>query len=174
MNYMIIQLGDLQYTCEKDRDEIIRNTLIPSANEILTDFENYLKAPSTYEKNDKFKIDEIMKIFSAIGIKMSADLVKEYLLNYTSSLFCYGTQVLENTEYDSYLREWLGSENKWKLIYRASEHNYTSKSFHEYCDDKEPTLIVIKSNGGWIFGGYTTQSWNGFGIDYDIVIINRY
>ena len=174
MNYMIIQLGDLQYNCEKDRDEIIRNTLIPSANEILTDFENYLKDPSKYVKNDKLKIDDITNIFSLIGIEMYADLVKEYLLNYTSSLFCYGTQVLENSEYDSYLREWLGNDYKWKLIYGASEHNYTAKSFHEYCDDKEPTLIVIKSSGGWIFGGYTTQSWNGFGIDYDIVIINRY
>ena len=107
MNYMIIQLGDLQYNSENNRYEIIRDTSTPSANEILTDFENYLKAPSTYEKNDNLKIDDITNIFSVIGIDTSADLVKEYLLNYTNSLFCYGTQVLENTEYDDKLREWL-------------------------------------------------------------------
>ena len=67
------------------------------------------------------------------------------------------TQIV-NKQYDSYLREWAG-DYKWRLIYRASEHDYTAKSFHEYCDDKGPTLIVIKSNGGDIFGGYTTQSW---------------
>ena len=67
------------------------------------------------------------------------------------------TQIV-NQQYDTILREWFG-DNKWKLLYRASEHGYTSQSFHEYCDDKGPTLIVIKSSKGWIFGGYTTQSW---------------
>ena len=67
---------------------------------------------------------------------------------------------LVNQQYDYKLREWTG-DYKWRLLYRASEHNYTAKSFHECCDDKGPTLIVIKSSGGWIFGGYTTQSWSG-------------
>ena len=38
-----------------------------------------------------------------------------------------------------------------------SEHGYSAKSFHEYCDNKGPTLMVVKSSGGWIFGGYTTN-----------------
>ena len=88
------------------------------------------------------------------------------------------SELLPNTQlvdmkYDKCLKEWLGSENNWKLIYRASEHDYTARSFHEYCDDKGPTLIVIKSSEGWIFGGYTTQSWSGVGIDYDRMIMNR-
>ena len=67
------------------------------------------------------------------------------------------TQLVKR-QYDTILREWCG-DYKWKLLYRSSEHDYTGKSFHKYCDDKGPTLIVIKSSGGWIFGGYTTQSW---------------
>ena len=162
-----IKLGDLKYNSENNRYQVIINTSTPSANEVLNDFENYLKAPSTYEKNDNLKIDNITNIFSVIGIDTSADLVKEYLLNYTNSLFCYGTQVLENTEYDSKLREWSG-DYKLKLLYRASEHGYTGRSFHEYRNDKGPTLIMIKSDGGWIFGGYTTQSWSGECIYYDM------
>ncbi len=73
-----------------------------------------------------------------------------------------GSTILLDTQYDSYLREWLGNDIKWKLLYRASEHEYTASSFHECCDDKGPTLVVIKSSGGWIFGGYTTQSWKCF------------
>ena len=72
-------------------------------------------------------------------------------------------------QYDSYLREWLGDDYKWKLLYRASEHEYTAESFHGCCDDKGPTLIVIKSDGGWIFGGYTTRSWSGYGIYNDMI-----
>ena len=73
------------------------------------------------------------------------------------------TQIV-NKEYDSYLREWLGNNHKWKLIYRASEHGYSGESFHQCCDDKGPTLVIIRSIDGWIFGGYTTQSWSREGI----------
>ena len=90
----------------------------------------------------------------------------------TPSKFLVGSKLVSE-QYDDILRKWLGNDDKWKLIYRTSEHGYTSSSFHEYCDNvKGPTLIVIKSSGGWIFGGYTTQSWssgwNMFGIYYDI------
>ena len=67
--------------------------------------------------------------------------------------------ILIGQEYDNYLRNWFGDHCKWKLLYRASEHGYTSESFHECCDNKGPTLVIIKSSEGWIFGGYTTRSW---------------
>ena len=60
-------------------------------------------------------------------------------------------------------REWIG-DCKWKLLFRASEHEYSTYSFHDYCNDQNPTLVVIKSTGGWIFGGYTTNNWEGTGI----------
>ena len=72
-------------------------------------------------------------------------------------------------QYDDKLREWLGNDYKWKLIYRASEHDYTNESFHEYCDNKGSTLVVIKSSNGCVFGGYTTQSWGGRGIYNDMI-----
>ena len=65
-----------------------------------------------------------------------------------------------DSQYDKYWIEWLDNYS-WTLIYRASEHDCTSDSFHKHCDDKGPTLIIMKSIGGWIFGGYTTQSWSG-------------
>ena len=90
------------------------------------------------------------------------------------SEFLPDTQII-NQQYDAKLREWIGNDYQWRLIYRASEHEYTASSFHECCNDKGPTLIVIKSSGGWIFGGYTTQSWSGDGIYNDMIylIINR-
>ena len=84
------------------------------------------------------------------------------------SEFLPDTQII-NQQYDAKLREWIGNDYQWRLIYRASEHEYTASSFHECCDDKGPTLIVIKSSGGWIFGGYTTQSWSVYGIYYSVI-----
>ena len=98
-------------------------------------------------------LDAIHCYDNAIIVKISRCCLKnpsELLVN---------TQLV-NQQYDAKLREWT-DYYKWRLIYRASEHGYTARSFHECCNDKEPTLIVIKSSGGWIFGGYTTQSWSG-------------
>ena len=98
-------------------------------------------------------LDTILCNDSSIRLKISRLCLKN------PSKFLPNTQLV-NEQYDSKLRKWVGNY-KWKMIYRASEHGYTGKSFHEYCDDKGPTLIVIKSSGSCIFGGYTTQSWSG-------------
>ena len=114
-------------------------------------------------------LDAIHCYDNAIRVKISRCCLKnpsELLVN---------TQLV-NQQYDAKLREWIGNNYQWRLIYRASEHGYTGSSFHLYCDDKGPTLIVIKSSEGWIFGGYTTQSWNGewWGIYNDMLLnINR-
>ena len=45
---------------------------------------------------------------------------------------------------------------KLKLIYRASENNFTWWSFHNKCDGHGPTIMIMHSNYGNIFGGYVS------------------
>ena len=45
------------------------------------------------------------------------------------------------------------------LLYRASRNGWYSSNFHSCCDNKGPTVTVIRS-GNNIFGGYTEQSWH--------------
>ena len=146
-----MKLSDRKYNNERGRFEINRTSIVPLTKEILNDFESFLETPSTYEKQKGFFYKNIIALFNHIGIDICHECVKKYLYNYTSSL-CFGSFLLENTDYGM------------KLLYRASEHGYTAKFFHNYCDDKGPTLIIIKSSEGWIFGGYTTQSRSGYNI----------
>ena len=90
--------------------------------------------------------------------------ISQYYLKNPSKLLVNTTIV--NDSYDTYLREWLRKNCKCRLLYRASEHNFSSESFHDHCDDKGPTLVIIKSIEGWIFGGYTTKSWSGSMYNY--------
>ena len=151
---MKLKLSELKYNEETDRIECIIDSKYES---IIQCFSNYLQ--------DKSKGDELR---SVIDRKLLNSFVDDYDLDMNNkdvqdffypiySLFLRES-VISEEKYDSYLREWVG-DYKWKLLYRASEHEYTGYSFHDYCDDKGPTLIVIKSSEGWIFGGYTTQSW---------------
>jgi hypothetical protein len=48
---------------------------------------------------------------------------------------------------------------KWSLIYRASQDGFEAENFHSKCDNKPNTLVIIKSINGNVFGGYTEQSW---------------
>lgn len=45
------------------------------------------------------------------------------------------------------------------LLYRASENNFSSATFHSKCDGKGSSLTIIKSENGNIFGGYSSASW---------------
>ena len=45
------------------------------------------------------------------------------------------------------------------IIHRASDDGYSALSFHENCNDKFPTITVIKTEKNYVFGGYTTQRW---------------
>jgi len=51
-------------------------------------------------------------------------------------------------------------DQKWNLIYRASQDGFESIKFHSKCDNKPNTFIIIKSTNGNVFGGYTEQTWN--------------
>ena len=42
---------------------------------------------------------------------------------------------------------------------RGSQNRFSSKEFHSICDGKGPTLTVIQSDQGFIFGGYASLSW---------------
>jgi len=46
-----------------------------------------------------------------------------------------------------------------RLLYRAGLHGWTANKFHELCDDQGPTITVMKSEAGKVFGGFTNTSW---------------
>jgi hypothetical protein len=46
-------------------------------------------------------------------------------------------------------------ELQLKLLFRASRDGDNNKAYHDLCDGNAPTINVIKSKNGYIFGGYT-------------------
>jgi len=56
---------------------------------------------------------------------------------------------------------WLdkGAATKLKLLYRASNDGWADPDFHSRCDNKGPTVTVIKCTDGYVFGGFASTSW---------------
>ena len=46
-----------------------------------------------------------------------------------------------------------------------STNGSSSKDFHKYCDNKGPTLTLIKTTKNKIFGGFTPLNWESDGAD---------
>jgi len=83
------------------------------------------------------------------------------LINCTSSLI--------TTSHFESLREWIPKHASLKtcrldLVYKGSRDGFQAQTFHQMCDNRSPTINVIKSQTyGRIFGGYTEQTWNHTG-----------
>jgi hypothetical protein len=46
------------------------------------------------------------------------------------------------------------------LLYRATTDGFDSKIFHMKCDGKADTITIIKNNFNYVFGGYTSATWD--------------
>ncbi|CAG8585826.1 12647_t:CDS:2 [Acaulospora morrowiae] len=50
---------------------------------------------------------------------------------------------------------------KFNLIFRGSEHGFTPELFHKHCDEKGPTLTLLRvESTGEILGGFNPLSWH--------------
>ncbi|CAF3340288.1 unnamed protein product [Rotaria socialis] len=75
---------------------------------------------------------------------------------------CFHGGNLLTVEQQQKLNEFYGKDDaQWQLIYKAKRDGFAGKDFHRQCDDKGPTMTIIKSkSGGYLFGGYTVPPWS--------------
>ena len=75
------------------------------------------------------------------------------------------SSILQNNDnYLGTLSNWLkpvlqSKSSYWKRCWRASVDGWAASTFHSGCDNKGPTVTIIKV-GQYIFGGYASVSWS--------------
>eukprot|EP01125_Pyxidicula_operculata_P010382 TRINITY_DN341_c1_g1_i3.p1 TRINITY_DN341_c1_g1~~TRINITY_DN341_c1_g1_i3.p1 ORF type:complete len:2445 (+),score=763.48 TRINITY_DN341_c1_g1_i3:71-7405(+) len=75
-------------------------------------------------------------------------------------------QNIEDIEfkYQNQMNEWISQSFKppheWTLLYKASVHGYSNRMFHLRCNDCGPTAVIAELNTGYVFGGFTSHSWD--------------
>jgi hypothetical protein len=80
--------------------------------------------------------------------------------------FFTGTTVLSQTQQQQ-LNAWDGNPNqKWTLCYRGTQDGFNSNTFHNKCDSKSQTLVVLRETNGNVFGGFNSSTWAGGGSYY--------
>ena len=64
----------------------------------------------------------------------------------------------QSSQIDSWLSEDRASGDL-ELLYRGSQDGWKESDFHDKCDDKGATVIVVQSTGGFIFCGFANKPW---------------
>ena len=79
-------------------------------------------------------------------------------LTTTNEWFSGGT--LLSIEQQIKLNEFYGKwDQKWALIYKGTRDGFQGTDFHRCCDHQGPTMTIIQAINGYLFGGYTSVSW---------------
>ena len=86
--------------------------------------------------------------------------LKDLIIQFSNRIIgCTFLSITQDFDFFKLLSTKLSSIRKFNHLYKASDHQYSAAKFHEFCDNKPNTIIIIRSNWGNIFGGYTSKSW---------------
>ena len=112
------------------------------------------------------KIDKLEKLFKEKISSMEQQIneIKINMQNKNSELGeeTIDSLIISEKEDIKLLKNWISNDKnlELKLIYRATRDGDTEKDFHKKCDNIYPTISILKTPKGYIFGGYTTILFN--------------
>ncbi len=156
----------------KEENGYIQLSIIPT---LLALGESHLVIPKK-KSNDKEIINDLCDIVNKQGkeiesLKIKVSTLEEkikYLydinpkirrLKHLNSLI---GDIIKTEEQYHIICDWINSNKsfKFKLLYKGTTDGDTIEKFHSKCDNQYPTISIIESIDGQIFGGYTTKSWD--------------
>uniref|UniRef100_K1RB26 Interferon-induced protein 44 n=1 Tax=Magallana gigas TaxID=29159 RepID=K1RB26_MAGGI len=58
---------------------------------------------------------------------------------------------------------WIGQRSRFELLYKISRDGCSSKTFHQLCDGKGPTVTILYNTDNTAYGGFLSRSWASSG-----------
>ena len=77
---------------------------------------------------------------------------------------CVKGDIIHNTDELEFLTRKINKLNQrltLNLLYKATADSDKASAFHNKCDDARSTLVLVETDKGKRFGGFTTCSWKG-------------
>ena len=118
------------------------------------------------KKNNNININHCFLNLLKFFLIMCTPVLIYYFVSYkkNSKLFFNASSIIRN-DFDKQIKliNWIEQKlNKniiLELIFKMTENGFTGEDFHHYCDNKGPTLILIKTSNDEIIGGFTPLNW---------------
>ena len=89
-------------------------------------------------------------------------------IKFEEKQICVKGDIIQDTSELELLTRKINKYNKkltLNLIYKASADSDQASAFHEKCDKAKSTIVLVETDKGKRFGGFTTCSWSGDCVD---------
>ena len=111
---------------------------------------------------------EIIKVKSNSNVSSKVLESKQPTFEEKTEEICVKGDIIHDTNELEMLTRKINKLNKkltFNLLYKASADTDRAAAFHAKCDDANSTIVLVETDKGKRFGGYTTCSWSGDCID---------
>ena len=89
-------------------------------------------------------------------------------IKFEEKQICVKGDIIQDTSELELLTRKINKYNKkltLNLLYKASADSDQASAFHEKCDQAKSTIVLVETDKGKRFGGFTTCSWSGDCVD---------
>ena len=164
------------------KEEIYKMNLFGSSNEQYANLSEKMEGNQENEKEIlKAKIQELEKLISQyqqeiLNLKGNNAIIKEcsekekeeHLIGQKIHQITVKGEIIHNSEELELIVKKINKINNkitLNLLYKATADSDKASVFHEKCDGAKSSLVLIETDKGKRFGGFTTSSWSGDCID---------
>ena len=160
---------DIKLTIEKGK-KIISEIKNIKLNELIHNYINFEKITNKINYiNDAIINKEKNKIIISFNINeenINSTLEKIKKFGCLEIFYLFKSSILkDNIAKKISILNWIKEKThtkdiiKSELVFKMSENGESWEDFHKYCDNKGPTLVLIKTTKDKIFGGFTPLNW---------------
>jgi hypothetical protein len=145
---------------ERPLNDYRRRSVDSSFEQLNFKLKNLQTALNTTSSNIRLNITPIDWSTILQVFRETSSSILNYDLLSTKKQFFFGGTLL-TLEDQIQLNKFYGNENqKWNLIYKGTKDGFTIDDFHRCSDSQGPTMTIIQSLDNYLFGGFTSISWN--------------
>jgi GTPase Era involved in 16S rRNA processing len=175
---MELAFGQLRQQSAKDVWQAIEEHALHCCQPWTTDkkendrekIENFVRQKK-YDEQEPHSAQSSSHLINKRSCWPSLDLINTYLIYPTKNISNSVKQCLQDSlDSDgilfiqlafSSLSEWLQAPNlRKKLLFKCSTTGFDSKEFHRCCDNRRPTVTLIRYDNRFLFGGFTNIPWS--------------
>ena len=128
---------------------------------IIAQYEKEIKILREAQFENQTKLIEFQKTTTRMKSGMDS---KQLLFEDKPQQICVKGDIIHNTDELELLTRKMNKSNQrltLNLLYKATADSDKASVFHEKCDDARSTLVLVETDQGRRFGGFTTCSWAG-------------
>ena len=168
MNILKQQLDELDALRSKASNNEALRRKIKELENLKLEYEEEITMLKKAQRNTNTNLETRTHVNMSSAKKSSGMDSKQIMFEDKPEQICVKGDIIHNTDELEMITRRINKLNKkltLNLLYKASADSDKASAFHNKCDDAQSSLVLVETDKGKRFGGYTTCSWKGDCVD---------